>query len=125
MKRDDELIRALMLDLEVATQMVTGDHAVAGYGRDQVAYHLALILKAGFAEGPQPIYSSSGGDPTIPTMVLVLRLTPEAHDFIATIRDDAIWAKVKERTGKVAGGVTLAILKEVGVAVVKQHLGLH
>ena len=124
MKREDELIRALMLDLEVATQAVNDHHAVAGFGRAQVAYHLALILKAGFAEGPQPQYSNSGGDPTIPTLVVVLRLTPSGHDFIAAIRDDAVWAKVKERTGKIAGGVTLAMLKEVGIAVIKQHLGL-
>jgi len=124
MKRDDDLIRALMLDLEQTSQAITGEHKVEGYGRDQVAYHLAQIVRAGFADGPEPRYSNSGGDPTIPQLVIALRLTPEGHDFISSLRDATVWAKVKERTGRVAGGVSLAILKEVAGAVLKQQLGL-
>lgn len=124
MKRDNEIIRALMLDLEQTDRPINGGHQVPGYSKEQVAYHLALIVKEGYAEGPAPRYSTGGGDPTIPVLVLALRLTPAGHDFIDTLRDDAIWAKVKERTGKVVGGVTLAILKDVGAAVLRQQLGL-
>lgn len=68
-------------------------HSVAGYSRDQVAYHLALIVKSGLAEGPDPIYPSTGEDPTIPTAVIVKRLTPAGHDFISALRDDTAWGK--------------------------------
>jgi hypothetical protein len=65
MKRDLDLIRGLMLHLEQATKYVTDRDAIDGYSRDKVAYHLALIIEADFAEG-QPLYSNTGGDPTIP-----------------------------------------------------------
>ncbi|WP_140726560.1 DUF2513 domain-containing protein [Pseudomonas sp. Hp2] len=122
MRRDDDLIRKLMLDLEQATSRISNSHAVEGYTQQEVAYHLALIVKSGLAEGPKPIYPSDGSDPTVPLAVMITRLTPEGHDFIADLRDDAVWEKVKERTAKVGGSVSLELLKQLATAVVKQML---
>lgn len=124
MRRDDDLIRQLMLDLESATTAVGDTHKVDGYTRDEVAYHLALILRAGLAEGPAPRYPSDGSDPTIPHLIMVLRLTPAGHDFIDTLRDDTIWKKVKESSKKVGGSLSLELLKQVGAAAIKAHLNL-
>jgi hypothetical protein len=123
MRRNDDLIRKLMLDLENTNEHVTDKHFVDGFGRDEVAYHLALIVKSGYAEG-KTLYGNASADTTIPNAVVVMRLTPSGHDFISTVRDPKIWSKVKERAARVAGGVTLEILKQLGSAVVKQHLGL-
>lgn len=124
MRRDDDLIRKLMLDLEQATSRISNSYAVEGYTQQEVAYHLALILKSGLAEGPKPIYPSDGSDPTIPAAVMVTRLTPEGHDFISDLRDDTVWEKVKERTAKVGGSVSLEVLKQLATSVVKQMLNL-
>ncbi|MFA1261862.1 DUF2513 domain-containing protein [Xanthomonas axonopodis pv. fascicularis] len=124
MIRDDDLIRNLMLVLEQANSYVNDDYVIEGYTRDQVAYHLGLIVRAGYAEGPQPRYSSSGDDPTIPLAVVVRRLTPEGHDFIATLRSDTVWAKVKERLAKVGGTASLEIIGQLGTAMTKQVLNL-
>lgn len=124
MRRDDDLIRQLMLDLEEANSYVNDSHKVAGYSRDQVAFHLAQIVKSGLAEGPDPIYRSTGEDPTIPAAVIIKRLTPAGHDFISALRDDTVWAKVKEQTAQVGGSVSIEILKQLGTAVVKQMLKL-
>ncbi len=124
MTRDDDLIRTLMLVLEQASDYVNDSLAVEGYSRDQVAYHLGLIVRAGYAEGPQPRYSSTGSDPTIPMAVVVSRLSPAGHDFIASLRDDTVWAKVKERLAKVGGSASLEIIGQVGTAITKQMLGL-
>ena len=124
MQRDPELIRALMLLLETASKRVTGHEPVPGYSADQVAYHLALLLKDGYAEGPEPRYSSTGGDPTIPRGVMVDRLTTRGHDLIDTLRQDSVWQKVKGRLASVGGGVSLEMLSQLGAAVAKQALGL-
>ena len=69
MKRDNELIRTLMLDLEQADRAIAGDrHNVPGYSSQQVAYHLALILKEGYAEGPAPRYSNTATSSTLCSM---------------------------------------------------------
>ena len=124
MQRNDDLIRQLMLDLEKANSATNDDHPVEGYSRDAVAYHLALIVKSGLAEGPKPLYPSDGSDPSIPRAVIVMRLTPQGHDFLANLRDDKIWAKVKERTVKAGGSVSLDLLGQIGGAVIKQMLSL-
>lgn len=124
MTRDDDLIRNLMLILEQANSYVNDNLVVDGYTRDQVAYHLGLVVRAGYAEGPQPRYSSSGSDPTIPLAVVVNRLSPAGHDFIAALRDDTVWAKVKERLAKVGGSASLDVISQVGASVAKQMLGL-
>lgn len=124
MRRNDDLIRSLMLHLEQADSYVNDGIELEGYTQDEVAYHLALIVRAGLAEGPAPKYSSSGSDPTIPIAVVVTRLSPEGHDFIASLRDDTVWAKVKERLAKVGGSASLEIIGQVGTSVVKQLVGL-
>src|SRR3546814_5289293 len=79
MHRDDDLIRKLMLALEEASSRITDRYEVKGYTRDQIAYHLGLIVRAGYAEGPGPRYSSTGSDPTIPSVVILDRLRSEEH----------------------------------------------
>ena len=124
MKRDDDLLRKLLLDLEVADRVITGQHAVEEYSQEQVSYHLALILQAGLAQGPQPIYSVGNADPTIPAAVAVMRLTNEGHDFISTIRSDTVWERTKSKAKEVGGDVSLSILKEIGLQVSRSLLGL-
>ena len=124
MTRDDDLIRTLMLVLEQARDYVSDNLTVEGYSRDQVAYHLGLIVRAGYAEGPQPRYSCTGSDPTVPMAVVVSRLTPVGHDFIAMLRDEIVWLKVKERLAKVGGSASLEVVGQVGASIAKQMLGL-
>lgn len=122
MKRDDDLIRRLMLDLEQTSAAMSNQHKVDGHTADEVAYHLGLIVRQGYAEGPRPVYNNV--DTTIPSVVIALRLTPEGHDFVASIRDEGVWSKVKEKTASVSGGVAMEMLKQLAVAVVKDRLGL-
>ena len=124
MTRDDDLIRTLMLVLEQASNYVNDGLVVEGYSRDQVAYHLGLIVRAGYAEGPGVRYGSTGSNSTIPLNVVITRLSPAGHDFIASLRDDTVWAKVKERLAKVGGSASLEIIGQVGTAITKQMLGL-
>jgi len=124
MRRDDDLIRKLMMDLEAATSAVNDHHAIEGYSREEVAYHLGLIVRSNLGEGPKPLYPSDGSDPTIPLAVIVMRLTPRGHEFIGNLRDDTVWKKVKERTLKAGGSVSLELLGQIGGSVIKKMVGL-
>ncbi|MDQ7995225.1 MAG: DUF2513 domain-containing protein [Luteibacter sp.] len=123
MPRNDDLLRHLMLDLEQARTVVTDQHAVPGHSRDEVAYHLALILRSGWAEGVYR-YPRSGPDSTVPQTILVRRLLPAGHDFLANVRDDDVWAKAKQVLGKVGGSASLEIVAQVITAIVRGTLGL-
>ena len=123
MRRENELIRALMLHLETADRVVNSKHSVDGYTSDQVSYHLAQIVDSGLAVGAVQ-YSVGNPDPTIPIAVMVKRLTPSGHDFIESIRNDTVWKKVKSKSAEVGGDISIGLLKELGTLFTRQLLGL-
>ncbi|QWT22111.1 DUF2513 domain-containing protein [Bacillus sp. NP157] len=118
-----DLIRRLLLDLEAAPGALDATHVVVGHSQAEVAYHLALLVKGGLAEGPQPT-SYLGNSTQVPDFVLATRLSPEGHDFIDTLRDDTIWKTVREKTLKVGSTATLEIVKALGQAAVRHMVGL-
>jgi hypothetical protein len=109
MKRDMDLIRELMLKLE-SLPMEYGDNVhvtpdspavhVEGYGFDEMAYHLDLILQAGFTE-------RSKSHPAIGFMFRGLSWS--GHDFLDSVRDPGVWDKTKQ-VASAAGGFSVELL---------------
>jgi hypothetical protein len=109
MKRDMDLIRELMLKLE-SLPMEYGDNVhiapgspvfeVDGYSFDQMAYHLDLIVQAGFIERSRSI-------PAIG--IMFSGLSWSGHDFLDSVRSPAVWDKAKQ-TASAAGGFTVELL---------------
>ena len=121
MRRDMELIRALLLKfeempLEASTvySIDFGDamFAIEGYNFDEIVYHLGLILEAGFTE-PQ---NNQGM-----TSFTYSGLTWRGHDFLDSVRDPKIWLDTKAVL-KTAGGFTLDLMMGAAKALVKQKL---
>lgn len=55
---------------------------------------------------------------------VILRPTWAGYDLLDSIRDESVWAKVRERIGNVGGSVSIDVLKAVAIQVVKDRLGL-
>lgn len=105
MKRDFELVRKLLLDIE-------GEEVdMRSYTDDEILYHKALLLEGGLAEGPKPHYSSREFS-EIPDKVIIRKLTWEGHDFIDAIRDEGRWQKAKDWIREAGKILTLETLKE-------------
>ncbi len=105
MKRDFELIRKLLLDIE-------GEEVdLSPFTEDQILYHKALLLEAGLAEGPKPHYPSQKSS-EIPDLVIIKKLTWEGHDFIGAIRNEEHWKKAKEWIKEAGKILTLETIKE-------------
>lgn len=105
MKRDFELLRKLLLDIE-------GDVVdISSYSKEQILYHKALLLEAELADGLKPHYSSREYS-EIPDRVIIRRLTWEGHNFIDAIRDEGRWQKAKEWIREAGKILTLETLKE-------------
>jgi hypothetical protein len=119
-KRDFDLIRKLVLAVEDGpTGNVTEDLEIDGYTPEQVGYHSYLIVDSGLAEG---IDMGAMGD-TSPNWQII-NLTSAGHDFADTVRSDSTWNKATVIIKDKAGGVTLDLLKQVLIGVVKSGLGL-
>lgn len=113
MRRDDVLIRKLMLGFEATDDFllycVRSPGLDGGSSNDRVYYHLKCLADSGFLEEVSP---SNG----------IFRMTNSGHDFCAAVRDDTTWRKIQDASGKVAG-VPLSIMKEVGLGYLRAKLG--
>lgn len=130
MKRDMDLIRALLLEIEGGKRTFViisrSDAIVIGMDESEgmddnetakVEYHLNLIQNAGFVEFDR----ASGGH------WFCDGLTWYGHEFLEDIKDDTLWDDAK--TGaKEMGGLSMEILRDLIKGLVKtkvkQHTGI-
>jgi len=115
MKRDMDLIRALLLALE---RDEDNPPEVAKYQPKEVAYNAALIIEAGLAEG----VIAEGGFNEIMRADLD-RLTWAGHDFIEAAREETLWKKAKEKVMKPGASFTFEIVKEWLKAEIRTRFG--
>lgn len=110
MRRDDDMIRKLMLDFEAQDDPLLVHVLTLNPDEEdeRTYFHLKLLADAGFLEER----GKSGG---------VFRMTNAGHDFCAAIRDDTIWAKTKTASASVAG-VSLGVMKDIGVGYLRARL---
>lgn len=114
MKRDNDLVRDILLAIENGTVQFVHGNGLKDSEADPsaVSYHLHLLEQAGFVDVQAKVV---GG------MTQVRGLTWEGHEFLDTVRDSTVWRKTKEGAAK-AGGASLAVLVEIGKAVLKAEL---
>jgi hypothetical protein len=114
MKRDMDLIRLLLLDIE-------GDEKtdLSGFSKEQLNYHKALLIEAGLVQGA--IANDGGGNIAA---VKTIRLTWDGHEFLSAARNNSIWNKAKEAISKANLAITVPILKELLTILVKEQLGI-
>jgi|SRR5690625_62100 len=111
MKRDDEMIRALLLEAEASDHpylmsMLTISPSEMDIKRHT---HVHLLCDAGFFQ--------KVGEGTF-------RITNQGHDFLAAIRDDTIWKKTKA-AASAAGGLSLNIMLDIALGYLKQKVSTY
>ncbi len=88
MTRDMELIRELLLRFEQNDQSVP-----PGRTQKEVAYHVHQMKEAGLIDAIISFAHERGQ--RYPGTYHIKDITPKGHDFIAAIRDDRFWLKLK------------------------------
>jgi hypothetical protein len=106
MKRDMELIRLLLLQLESGALELP---KLEGYSQEEITYNAALAIEAGLING-QILVNPTDGRRDM--MVSIDRLTWAGHDFLDAARDDTIWKKAKDKFMKPTASWTFSILLE-------------
>lgn len=107
MRRDDDYIRQLLLDLEASEQPNLLVEEYIGMSAEDVKqhYHCELLCDAGL------MHTDGNG---------VYRMTNQGHDYLAVIRSNKIWEKTKEGASKI-GGASLGVLMDLAVAYIKKE----
>lgn len=105
MKRDMDLLRALLLKIEempFSGGHLMGEIQIPGHSDEEVCYHAQLAQDAGLIE-------ARFLKPT--TYFAVERLTYAGHEFLDLARDDTRWASAKEKVEIATGTLTIEALK--------------
>lgn len=104
MKRDMELIRAILMDLEGDEPKPDLNH----WNDKQKAYHAALLLDAGLVKGNAiELYYQEEK-----RAIELHRLTWEGHEFLDATRDSKVWKLAKEKVLKPGASWTFSLLLE-------------
>jgi hypothetical protein len=123
MKRDMDLIRQFLLDIEGGSsdfdfglnRLVSGEGAEERCAREEIAqhkrYNFVLAIDSGLIDALRFVDGS----------FQVKKLTWAGHDFIDSVRDEKTWAKTKQGA-LAAGGWTLDILKDLAKGFIKKQL---
>ena len=110
MKRDMDLIRAILLAVEDEPSSHAPEIEIQGYTQEQVGYHAELLKEAGFVE----LYNDSD---------MIRRLTWSGHEFLDSARDNTRWNQAKDKLNK-AGGASIPIWIALLTELVKKQIGL-
>jgi hypothetical protein len=118
MKRDFDLIRSILLQVEEAdsgnpVQILHFDEDV----KDPVlAEHIELAIDAGLIDGQ--VISDD------PVGFAITRLTWQGHDFLEHARNDTIWKKVQAEARAKGTSVTLHVLNALLAKAAEKYAGL-
>jgi hypothetical protein len=119
MKRDYDLIRAIMLHVQAtpAGEDVPDIPIPDGSSDAEVSEHVEILIEADLLVG-------SAKRSTLGINYHVERLTWAGHDFIAAAANDTVWNKTKSKIAQQATGIPFAIFTEMLKLTMKSHLGL-
>ena len=114
MKRDMDLVKAILLKLENTDCIGFIDD----YSAPQVNYHVALLQDAGL------IVNDGYYDATSPAMQFRTRMTWSGHEFLDASRNNSLWERAKKITLEKTGALTFEVLKAVLAQLAKEAVGL-
>ena len=118
MKRDMELIRRILLEIETNDQVKLPDIPA-----DLLAHHILLLNEEGLIKGLVAA-ECLNGPPILQQLMSYVRLTSKGHDFLGSIRDESVWKKTKEKFAEVGGGISVSLVMTIATEYVKEKLGI-
>ena len=124
MKLDQELVRAIILEIEehwppgYSDIFQNGERGVAAEiesrldcDNEVLIETLELLRQAGYVDGRLLI--THGESYSAPSLFFLERLTWDGHEFAANIRDEGIWSRTKTSAAKISSSVSITVLAEI------------
>ena len=105
MQRDMDLIRDLLLKFERDDASIPEGHT-----KHEVAYHVNQMVKSGLIEATVIQAFSPGTGRMKPVDFVFGDITPAGHDFIAGLKNENFWTKLKHEASTKVVPLTLDLL---------------
>lgn len=125
MKRDMELVRLILLEVEKSDRAYVDIETMAcdQYPLAVIGYHVELMAAHGLLDAN--VSKAFGG---VVVGGTVKALTWEGCDYLDAIRDEGVWRRTKKAVSEAVGDTTLATIKEtasmVAIQLIKANLGI-
>ena len=120
MKRDMELIRELMLEVESQDSDFKYDTLQSkGYTEAQLDYHLKLLIEEKLIDGE--VHPLMG---TRSPIIVIEKLSWKGHEFLDNARNESIWKETMKTVKEKGGSVAVGVLTQILASVAKQQFGL-
>ena len=118
MKRDMDLIRAILLTIEEEPHGFAPKIEISGYTQEEIDYHAILLGEAGLAK---VVEVTAFGDKS--PQGTVTQLTWAGHEFLDSARENKRWNQAKDMISKV-GGASIQIWMMLLSELIKKNLGI-
>lgn len=107
MKRDLDLIRQMLLELETATD---------GINRSEPSwlYHAEMLIEEDYARGP--VLKDNASNSNLPLDAFLDELTSTGRGFLDAVRDEATWQRTKSELAKRDRELPLYQVKAIALA---------
>jgi hypothetical protein len=120
MKRDYELIRLLMLEIESKDNPIDSKNIeINGYDLSQINFNLQLLIEAQLVIGDVKEYYGENNK-----AIIVERLSWEGCDFLDDARNESVWKKTMATVKEKGESVSFTVLIQLLISAAKQHFGL-
>jgi len=121
MKRDMEIIRKILMQLEEApTHDVPVQLNIEGYRPEEINYNVGIAWKGGLIELYGKPISSLNSD----TRYLPKSLTWEGHEFLDASRNENAWKRMLNTIKEKGGGLAFEIVKALLIQYVKEEFSI-
>lgn len=128
MKRDLVLIRELMLYVEEGTfefcavrdaEVLQTEPRFEKWTPNEIGYHIWLLVDAGYANGA--IVRVGAGEHS---MNILHELTYKGHEFLDSIRNEGIFAGIKDYAKKHGSELPMTMIQALGIKLIEKSVGI-
>ena len=119
MKRDLELIRKILEEIETNDKTYANEMEIDGYDSNTIAFHIDLLNEAGYVKAIIE-YEANGGYAS----AFAERLTWQGYEFLELSRNNTLWEKAKKVLKEKSISISVSLLTELLKSIAKDRLGL-
>jgi len=118
MVRDWELVRKILTAIEAreTTHGTLAPESITGYEKEVVSYHFYIMQEAGLIDAK--CHKSANA----PIFCLASSLTWDGHEFLDKIRNETVWARIKNTIESKGLDLSFEVIKIAAVKVIENVL---
>jgi len=118
MKRDMELVRQILLQVESSIGNDTANIQIKDRSPEEIAYHVYLLNDAGLIEA-KILYGSGSVNQQ---GYVIFRMTWAGHDFLDASRDEGLWQEAMGIIGEQVKSAPFDVIKTILVKMIELQL---